>query len=141
MRLVSLNRGVSRINYNAAIEEYKIIVVDIKIASLELGFLQASKSKEPQQKSNLDQDSDINIVEVAALLSAPTKLLTSRPNQIPQDLFNARKLARVYTQCRQGGYFVRACPNTLLLQLVGVKIVTALVSGPNLGNQLPLTLG
>lgn len=134
MRSVSLNRGVSRTNYNAAVEEYKTIAVDIETASLELGFLQAGKSKEPQQKSNLDRDGDTNMVEVAALSSAPTKPPTSRPNWIPQDLFNARKLAKVCTRCGQGGHFVRACPNALLLQPVGVKTVAALASGPDSGN-------
>ena len=114
MKDVALNRGVSRTNWEAAIEDYHRIAVDIETASLEAqqrGLASSGAGK-------VDAQGDTAMVTVAAVQttqgsrSAPPK---RRANWIPEDLFQQRKASGACTRCGQSSHTHRECANAVVI--------------------------
>jgi len=138
MREVSMNRGVSRTDYDAAVLAYKAIAVDLETAEMESTWRSQPHRPVPVAPQRQDRDGDVHMVNVGAAGTASGGSrrgpAPDRENWIPADVFSERKAAGVCTRCGRAGHYMRACPNAAVTRSVAIQSVGLDEEGVRSGN-------
>jgi hypothetical protein len=124
MREVSMNRGVSRMDYDSAVLGYKLVAVDIETAEMEHVWRENAAPPPAQQLLKKDRDGDTPMIHVGATnTGSPHPRGRPAPTwdgYIPQKVFDERKAAGTCTRCGGPGHYARNCPHAAVLHTVSV---------------------
>jgi hypothetical protein len=132
VRTVTLNRGVTRTDYNAAILAYQSIAVDIEAQHLEINTIPGHSQTNPKR----DSDGDVAMTHVGSTSTSQNqKQGKKKANRIPDELYKRRKKLNLCVRCGSKSHYARECTNDVNHNDIVIAAAKTSEEGENQGEE------